>query len=273
MSKFYKKNIKQLIKKSLSILLFLSFSNISFASQCFIAKEKHKVLKIEGGCEKRYSPCSTFKIALSLIGFDSKILKDEQNPKWEFKQGYVDWRENWKYDHVPQSWMKNSCVWYSQELTKKIGMDEFQKYINKFDYGNMDLSGDIGKDNGITNSWLSSSLEISSLEQVGFLEKLVNNELPVSEHATFMTKNILFVEDLSDGWRLYGKTGMGSLLSSDRTTKLDINHGWFIGWIEKGDRKIIFSNHIVDDKKEEESTSIRAREDTKKKLKSIIDDK
>ena len=44
---------------------------------------------------------------------------------------------------------------------------------------------------------------------------------------------------------------MGSLLNADGTKNPDLYHGWFIGWIEKGDRRIIFSNHIEDDKKEE----------------------
>lgn len=53
----------------------------AFASEnCFIAKENGKVLKSEGDCNSAYTPESTFKIALSLIGFDSGILKDEINP-------------------------------------------------------------------------------------------------------------------------------------------------------------------------------------------------
>ena len=136
----------------------------------------------------------------------------------------------------------------------------------------MDLSGDKGKNNGLTNSWLSSSLEISSLEQVAFLQKLLNDELPVNKHAHSMTKNILFVEDLSNGWKLYGKTGNGVLLNQKRTEKTEIQHGWFVGWIERGGRKIIFSNHITDDKKEDTFASMRAKADAKEKLISIIND-
>ncbi len=103
----------------------------------------------------------------------------------------------------------------------------------------------MGQNNGLTNSWLSSSLEISGLEQVTFLSKLLKGELPVSAHAHSMTKKILYMEDLQDGWKLYGKRARGVLLSEDRTEKLEVQHGWFVGWIEKGDRVIIFSNHIA----------------------------
>ena len=251
--------------------LILSANSAFAAESCFIAKEKSRVLKSEGDCEKRYAPMSTFKIALSLIGFDSDILIDEKHPVWPFKEGYVDWRDVWKQDQTPKSWMKESCVWYSQVLTKQLGMEKLQAYVTKFDYGNKDLSGDKGQNNGLTNAWLSSSLKISSLEQVAFLEKMLADKLPIKPHAIAMTKNILFVEELKNGWKFYGKTGMGRLLNSDGTKNPDLYHGWFIGWIEKGDRRIIFSNHIEDDKKEETFASLRAKADAKERLMKVID--
>ena len=167
--------------------------------------------------------------------------------------------------------MKESCVWYSQVLTKQLGMEKFQAYVTKFDYRNKDLTGDKGQNNGLTNAWLSSSLQISAIEQVAFLEKMLTSKLPIKPYAIAMTKNILFVEDLKNGWKFYGKTGMGSLINIDGTKNPDLYHGWFIGWIEKGDRRIIFSNHIEDDKKEEIGASQRAKADAKEKMTKIID--
>ena len=261
------------MKKVGSFLCFIILcASPAFAKQCFIVKEKDKIIHQEGDCNQRYAPCSTFKIALSLIGYDSGILIDEMHPLWPFKKGYPDFLEVWKQDQTPKSWMKNSCVWYSQVLTRKLGMQKFQSYITKFNYGNMDLSGDKGKNNGLTNAWLSSSLEISSIEQIAFLGKLLNNTLPVSRHTHEMTKNILFVEELPGGWKLYGKTGSGVLLSPDRTRKLKIQHGWFIGWIEKDGRVIAFSNHISDDKKQNTFAGQRAKADVKERLVKIIND-
>ena len=118
------------MKKVILLLCSIMLSaNLAFADSCFIAKEKDKVLKSEGDCDKRYAPMSTFKIPLSLIGFDSGILVDEMHPVWPFKEGYVDWREVWKQDQTPKSWMKESCVWYSQVLTKQFGMKKFQEYV------------------------------------------------------------------------------------------------------------------------------------------------
>ena len=48
-----------------------------------------------------------------------------------------------------KDWMKNSCVWYSQIITnKELGLEKFRDYVTKFDYGNRDISGDKGKNNG-----------------------------------------------------------------------------------------------------------------------------
>lgn len=207
------------------------------------------------------------------MGYDSGILIDATHPQWPFKEGYSDFRDRWKQEHNPVNWMGNSCVWYSQVLTKRLGITKFYEHVKKFSYGNMDVSGDKGTDNGLTNSWLSSSLEISTEEQVTFIKKLVDNKLPVSLHSHEMTKSILFIEELPNGWKLYGKTGSGNLLSQDRTIKLETQHGWFVGWIEKGNKIIVFASHITDDnnKKEDLSAGKRAQSDAKEKLIKIID--
>lgn len=261
------------MKKTITFLSFLFLLNLPSTAQqnCFIAKINTKTLKQEGDCTKRYSPCSTFKIALALMGYDAEILKDETHPEWPFKDEYEAFLESWKNPQNPTTWMKNSCVWYSQVLTPKLGMKKFQEYVEKLSYGNQDVSGDKDKNNGLTHAWLSSSLEISPQEQALFIEKLLTNKLPVSHHAQSMTRHIVYMEDLAYGWKLYGKTGSGFLLNEDRTKKLELKHGWFIGWIEKGNKKIIFVNHIVDDKKEEKHAGPRAKEQAKEKLLPLIE--
>ena len=258
-------------KTSLFLIIGLLLSTSVLADKkCFLATENNKVIQQEGECKSRHSPCSTFKIAISLMGFDSGILVDEENPTWEFKEGYVDYRDDWKQSHNPRLWMQHSCVWYSQVLTQKLGISKFKDYVTKFNYGNQDILGDKGKDNGLANSWLSSSLEISPEEQVEFLQKLVDNKLPVSLKSHQMTKNILFVENLPDGWKLYGKTGSGSLLNRDRTQKLDYKIGWFVGWIQKDKHTIIFAYYMEDEDKQDTYAGPRAKAAAKEKLLALI---
>jgi beta-lactamase class D len=258
--------------KKILLLLYLIIlcAGQALASQsCFIVKENGNVLKSEGDCAKRYSPASTFKIAISLMGYDSGILIDTTHPLLSFQKGYPDFLRVWKQDQTPTSWIKNSCVWYSQVLTKELGMEKFKSYVAKFNYGNMDLSGDKGKNNGLTNSWLSSSLEISPEEQTIFLQKLLSSKLFVSSKAYEMTKEILFIKALSGGWKLYGKTGTGKQFDTENL-ETNLQHGWFVGWIEKDGKIIIFVNHILDNKKQNSFSGLRAKDEAMDKLSYII---
>ncbi len=257
------------------IILYLGISLLSSASaladtRCFLVKENEKIIKQEGDCKTRYAPCSTFKIAISLMGYEEELLVNTILPELPFQKGYVDWLDLWKQPHNPTTWMKNSCVWYSQVLTTKLGINKLKDYVIKFNYGNQDISGDKGKNNGLINSWLSSSLEISPEEQAVFLQTLVDNKLPVSLKSHELTKNILFIEELPDSWKLYGKTGNGSQLNKDKTQKLDLQQGWFIGWIQKNEQNIVFVNHIADDSRQNTYASLRAKAEAREKLLHLI---
>ncbi|MDM9644765.1 penicillin-binding transpeptidase domain-containing protein [Rhizobium sp. S163] len=65
----------------------------------------------EGDCEGRVTPASTFKVALSIIGYDSGFLKDEHTPALNFRKGDPDWGgENWKKPTDAVRWLKYSVV-------------------------------------------------------------------------------------------------------------------------------------------------------------------
>lgn len=250
--------------------MLLSNSSLLAKADCFLAKENHKILKQVGDCESRHAPCSTFKLAISLMGYNEGLLLDETHPELSFEKGYTDWLENWKQPHKPTFWMKHSCVWYSQFITKKLGMYKFKKYLASFNYGNQDVTGDKGKNNGLTFSWLSSSLKISPQEQVEFIQKLIDNQLPVTIKAHQMTKNILVTEDLPNGWKLHGKTGSGNLISADGAEYNQRQIGWFVGWIENGNRIITFAHYIEDQSKQDTFASIRSKAAAKEKLTKLI---
>jgi beta-lactamase class D len=248
------------MKKLLILASILLLNMESFASaNCFIAKENGALIKQEGTCAERRSPASTFKIAISLMGYNENILVDETHPELPFKKGYVDHRKNWQQPHNPTNWIKNSCVWYSQIITKQIGMNKFKDYIAKFSYGNQNVFGN----NALTESWLSGSLKISPEEQIKFLEQLLASKLAVSAKAQEFTRNILYISDLTDGWKLYGKTGAGS---NDKNYKF----GWFVGWVEKDMHKIIFANYVEEKQALDSSMGAQAKELAIGKLRLLI---
>ncbi len=223
------------------ILIFLTLLTSTAKAEnvdCFIVKEANEYLIKRGeNCDVRYSPASTFKIPLAVIGYDSGILKDENHPIWESPKSLTFLKDYWSGEKTPASWMRFSIVWYSQNLTKKLGAKKFQNYVDKLDYGNRDLSGNLGLNDGLSQSWLSSSLLISANEQLSFITKLAENKLPVTQLAQEKTKNILRFFDesmLSNGWIIYGKTG------TDVDRKTGERKGYFVGFATKN---IAANNH------------------------------
>jgi beta-lactamase class D OXA-29 len=189
--------------RKLSLLILINFLLTSPAialDECFLAKIGNKTLMQTGQCKQRYSPASTFKIALSLMGYNEGILLDRTHPVWPYKSEYRASLDIWRFPHNPTTWLVYSCVWYSQVLTKKLGWRKFKNYVEKFQYGNEDVSGDKGLHNGLTHAWLSSSLQISPQEEVSFLQKLLASNLPITQRAQAMTRNILFIKALPSGW-------------------------------------------------------------------------
>ena len=264
-----------MIKLFLFLNLLCLYCSLTAAEQtnsktCFLLTEKNKKLISEGDCTERHPPCSTFKIAISLMGFNEGVLIDENLPALPFQEGYTDYLDNWKQTHTPLLWIKNSCVWYSQFIMKKIGITKFKQYMSAFNYGNQDISGDKGKENGLTNAWLSSSLQVSAEEQVQFISNLIADTLPVNLEAHRLTRNILYMNDLGGGWKLYGKTGSGCKRKQNGDLNNDRQLGWFVGWIQKDDRTIVFAHYIEDDESKTTSASLRAKTDVINRLTHLI---
>lgn len=214
----------------------------------------------EGQCDVRVTPASTFKIALGLMGFDSGILKDEHSPTLPFKEGYVDWLPEWRANIDPQTWMKHSVVWYSQQIASKLRAERFQQYVTSFNYGNQNVAGDAGKDNGLSRSWINSSLKISPVEQVAFLRNVVNRKLPLKAPAYDMTFRILKNPTLPNGWEVYGKTGSGSPVLTDGRSDPAWAYGWFVGWAVKGDRTVVFARLVQEPKQASGGAGLRVRD-------------
>jgi bla regulator protein BlaR1 len=207
------------------------------------------VLVREGGCDERVTPASTFKIAISLMGFDSGVLRDERTPHLPYKPSYASSNPSWRHSTDPAGWLRESVVWYSQQVTSRLGAARVRSYVQEFDYGNRELSSVPGVNDAVAVSELSPTLKISPFEETVFLRKVVNRSLPVSAHAYDMTARLLKRETLANGWEVYGKTGTAPAQLPDGSPDETQNIGWFVGWINKGGRTLVFARllqHRVD---------------------------
>lgn len=227
------------VKKVVAVPEYKPFED---ARGCFLLYNV-KTQKIEkevgDACQDRLPACSTFKVPLAVMAFDSKVLKDEKQVlKWDGKKRM---HETWNKDHNGQTWMTDSVVWFSQKLTPKMGEKKFKKYLKDFNYGNQDVS------TGITTAWLNSpsnpkgSLGVTAYEQVDFMKKLWMNELPVSKRSMELTRQITYLETSPKGFKLSGKTG-SNFYDEDRKVQL----GWFISHITNGEKEYIAVTNLSD---------------------------
>jgi beta-lactamase class D/beta-lactamase regulating signal transducer with metallopeptidase domain len=195
----------------------------------------------EGSCDERVTPASTFKIALSLMGFDSGVLRDEHTPWLPYKARYAAANPSWRRGTDPARWLRESVVWYSQQVTSRLGAAGVRGYVQAFDYGNRELASVPGVIDAVAVSELSPTLAISPVEQTVFLRKVVKRSLPLSAHAYDMTARLLRQDALANGWEVYGKTGTAQARLADGSADETQYIGWFVGWATKGGRTLVFA--------------------------------
>ena len=125
--------------------------------------------------------------------------------------------------------IKLSNVPIYQELARRIGLKRMQEHLSLIHYGNEKIGTQIDR------FWLDGPLEISALEYVEFLTKLVQKELPYPDKIQTSVHDILILEQ-EKGWKLYGKTGWQNAP--------DEGVGWFVGWLEQHGNLYIFALNI-----------------------------
>lgn len=158
---------------------------------------------------ERFLPASTFKIPNSIFGLESGVIEDENFViKWDGIERDI---KEWNQDLDLTSAIKISCVPYYQELARRVGKDNLQEYLNKTDYGNKTIG------NAIDLFWLDNTLRISADEQIQFLNKFYDYELPFSKRNIDIVKKIMSEEKYPSSILKF-KTGTGNIQN-----RLDLN--------------------------------------------------
>ncbi|HEY3312887.1 MAG TPA: class D beta-lactamase [Anaerolineales bacterium] len=226
------------------------FQGFTGAFVMYDLNNDHTIRYQPEGAAERLLPASTFKIMNALIGLETGTIPDENFViKWDGTQ-----YENpaWNQDHTLKTAMQNSVVWYYQEVTRRVGMQKMQKYLLSANYGNKDISGQID------SFWLLGGIKISDDEQVMFLKKLYQGDLPFSKRSINIVKKII-VLDKTETYRLSGKTGTGQMGVR--------NLGRFVGYLEVNDNVYFFATHLESPRAD--ANGVKAREITSNILKSF----
>lgn len=174
---------------------------------------------------KAYTPASTFKIFNSLVALETGAIKDEHDTlRWD---GVTRQNPAWNKDTDMAGAYRNSTVWFYQELARRAGSVNMQKYLDLANYGNRNMGG------GLTVFWLAGDLRITPEQQIDFLRKLYKNELPFSQRSMDIVKKIMIAEK-TDSYTLRAKTG--------RALKEEL--GWYVGYVEKKENVYFFATQV-----------------------------
>ncbi len=205
-------------------------------------------------CRVRTTPCSTFKVCNALIAIETGVASGPDfSLKWDGTHYSI---EPWNHDQTLRSAMSVSCLWYFQELAKRVGLESYQQILPKVGYGNDDVTG------GVTQFWLQSSLTISPNEQVEFLRRLSTHKLPFSEKNMDTVLDIMTLS--KTGKTIFrGKTGTAGVGFETATL------GWFIGSVSTPSGDYFFATRITGGENPSGRTARKIAESILSKLKIL----
>jgi beta-lactamase class D len=175
------------------------------------------------------APASTFKIFNALVALETGVVPDDVAVlTWDGIHRDID---AWNHDTNLRQAFKDSTVWFYQVLARKAGYERMQQFINKVGYGNRQ----IGTAADIDRFWLQQPLQITPQEQIKFLQRLYQGDLPFSQRTINLVKDIMVREQTPD-YTLRGKTGW--------LTNTKPNVGWFVGYLEQNKNVYFFATTL-----------------------------
>jgi beta-lactamase class D len=179
-------------------------------------------------CKKGNLPASTFKIPNSIIALETGVVENDSTIfKWNGEKRRV---ANWEQDLTFRDAFHFSCVPCYQEVARKIGLKNMTAYLEKLGYGNMKVDSA-----SIDLFWLEGESQINQFQQIDFLKRLYQSELPISERTEAIIKRMMVIEENND-YKLSGKTGWSFRNGKD--------NGWFVGYIETRAKIYFFAVNI-----------------------------
>jgi beta-lactamase class D len=190
-------------------------------------------------CDRRSLPASTFKVPHALIALDTGVITGKTVMKWDGRRRDF---HSWERDHTLDSAMKNSVVWFFQNIARSVGRERELQHLRAFAYGSQTFSGEVDQ------FWLNGDLTISPREQVGVQTRMFTYALPVERRQVDTVKDAMTMPPgkLSNAMGVFPfalawpapiarlKTGNGTV-KGERVS-------WVIGEIESGGRSYVFAS-------------------------------
>ncbi|MBD0267455.1 MAG: class D beta-lactamase [Cyanobacteria bacterium Co-bin8] len=179
-----------------------------------------------------FLPASTFKILNALIALETGVISNDVAVlTWD---GTARTIPAWNQDLNLRRAFNLSAVWFYQVLARRIGHERMQQWVSQAGYGNQT----IGSPDEIDSFWLEGDLRITPQQQIEFLQRLYNDELPFSEKTMATVKDVMIVER-TPAYTVRAKTGWAGYGEPDQT-----QIGWYVGYLERGENVYLFATNI-----------------------------
>ncbi len=179
-----------------------------------------------------FLPASTFKILNSLISLENGVIADEiAILTWD---GVTRKVPAWNRDLNMREAFKLSAYPFYQVLARRVGHERMQQGVTQAEYGNQT----IGDEEDIDTFWLDGKLRTTPAEQIQFLRRFYQNDLPFSERTFSIVKDIMVVEQ-TPTYTIRAKSGW---VGFDQPELSQV--GWYVGYLEKGENVYFFATNI-----------------------------
>ena len=190
-------------------------------------------------CARKSAPASTFKVPHALIALETGVVTDAlATVAWDGTR-YAN--EAWNRPHSLDSAMKWSALWFYQRTAGLIGRERMQAWLRRIGYGSDTYSGEQ------TTFWLNGDLEISPMEQLDFMSRLVRYQLPVERRHVDLVKEAFAMPPgavtNATGTHPFAVRWPAPLLVRAKTGNATVageRVSWIVGHVESARRGFVF---------------------------------
>jgi len=172
-------------------------------------------------------PASTFKIPNSLIALETGVVSSDSDMfYWDGRPRRIS---TWEADMNFRQAFERSCLPCYRQMARQIGLAGYDHYLPLLNFGQMEVDS-----SDVDLFWVQGQSIITQFEQIEFLQRFYNSELPVSKKSESLLKDMM-IRERNPEYTLSGKTGM-SIQNGE--------NGWFVGYLEKEEKVYYFASNV-----------------------------
>ena len=181
---------------------------------------------------KSSPPSSLYLMFSYLMVMDHFIGNEQQQLKWDgvSRSFFNQKRDSWNKDSDLNQAFLNKNDWYFQEYLSKINKEQIVMRLKEIGFTNAQWN------NEIPYYWQFGGLMVTPEQNISFIKKLVNKQLPFSIAAQEQLLNLLKISE-QKGMKLFGMEGY-TIYMGERVE-------WFVGYFEKESKRYYFSTRTL----------------------------